>query len=450
MTISFVCAECGKKLRAPDNLAGKRIKCPACQAPASIPTPEPETEPEQDDFLSSDWLNSDAAEDPESRDERRAARARAAREREAEGADEAEDELDGLASRMVTRPRKKKSTTLKQTDSPAKKPADDNAETFHYHWVFLLALIPLTLTTVWPQESMEIRIQRLVAQQPGIEAQAEEATSLDEFVALFPGGRLPGALFPRDTLGHWGIGIFAAASYLGLLFLMFPGSGKRTRRLFFTGLFTGTVGIFMLLFFQILAAMPRGLWIGGRGLGVLIFLVLKLIGYSYRCASDPDIGFWGSFFGFTIGVGLCEELCKALPIWYYLTNAKKTGWRGACLVGLASGIGFGVSEGIMYSGDMYNGIHGAQIYLVRFLSCVSLHAMWSGSVALLMYKNQDFLDVEGFGGILAGIFYYLGAAMILHGLYDTLLKHDLGYVALLIGFGSYFWLFKLVADSRGT
>ncbi|MES2792181.1 MAG: PrsW family glutamic-type intramembrane protease [Planctomycetota bacterium] len=231
---------------------------------------------------------------------------------------------------------------------------------------------------------------------------------------------------------------------------MFPGSGKRTRRLLLTGLFTGTIGIFLLLTFQLLAALPRGFRIGGRGLGIVIFLVLHLIGYSYRCASDPDIGFWGSFFGFTVGVGLCEELCKALPIWYYLVNARKTGWRGACLVGLASGIGFGVSEGIMYSGDMYNGIYGIQIYLVRFLSCVSLHAMWSGSVALMMYKNQDFLDVEGIVGFIVGIGYYLGAVMILHGLYDTLLKHELPYVALLIGFGSYFWLFKLVADSRGT
>ena len=50
---------------------------------------------------------------------------------------------------------------------------------------------------------------------------------------------------------------------------------------------------------------------------------------------------------------------------------------------------------------MYNGIHGAKIYLVRFLSCVSLHAMWLGSVALMMYRNQDFLDTEDFGGILA-------------------------------------------------
>lgn len=448
MAISFACVECGKKLRAPDNLAGKRIKCPACQTPATVPFPETA---EDEEVLASDWLNSDAAEDPEAKAERRAARARAAREAELAKQEAATDsEQETLGSRVVSRFRKKRHAAESDADPQATRTADSDDEAFHFHWVFLLALIPLTLTTFWPQESLESRVQRLVIEQPQLAARVEQARSLDEFVALFPGERLPGALFSRNTYGHWIIGGTAAMGYLTLLFLMFPGSSKRTRRLFLTGLFTGTVGIFLLLLFQLIASIPQGLRIRGRGIGVLIFLVLQLIGYSYRCASDPTIGFWGSFFGFTIGVGLCEELCKAMPIWFYLTSARKTGWRGACLVGLASGIGFGVSEGIMYSGDMYNGIHGVQIYLVRFLSCVSLHAMWSGSVALMMYKNQDFFDAEDLGGMLGGIFYYLGGAMVLHGLYDTLLKHDLQYVALLIGFGSYFWLFRLVATSRGT
>lgn len=448
MAISFACAECGKKLRAPDNLAGKRIKCPACQTAATVPFPETA---EDDELLAADWLNSDAAEDPDAKAERRAARLRAAREAElAKQQAETDEEPETLGSRVVARFRKQKPATRDDTDPRATRAAEPDTEAFHFHWVFLLALIPLTLTTFWPQESLENRVQRLLNEQPQLAARVEQAQSLDEFVALFPGERLPGALFGRHTYGHWVIGGIAAVSYLTLLFLMFPGSGKRTRRLFLTGLFTGTIGILLLLLFQLIASLPRGLRIRGRGIGVLIFLVLQLIGFSYRCASDPTIGFWGSFFGFTIGVGLCEELCKAMPIWFYLTSARKTGWRGACLVGLASGIGFGVSEGIMYSGDMYNGIHGAQIYLVRFLSCVSLHAMWSGSVALLMYRNQDFFDMGDLGGMLGGMFYYLGAAMVLHGLYDTLLKHDLPYVALLIGFGTYFWLFQLVASSRGT
>ena len=62
------------------------------------------------------------------------------------------------------------------------------------------------------------------------------------------------------------------------------------------------------------------------------------------------------------------------------------------MVGLASGVGFGVSEGITYCGDHYNGIHGIGIYVIRFLSCVSLHALWAGSVAILIYRNRDYLE----------------------------------------------------------
>jgi hypothetical protein len=37
MTISVVCASCKAKLNIPDNLAGKRAKCPKCQVPFEIP-----------------------------------------------------------------------------------------------------------------------------------------------------------------------------------------------------------------------------------------------------------------------------------------------------------------------------------------------------------------------------------------------------------------------------
>lgn len=45
MPITFTCA-CGKTLRVPDTSAGKRAKCPACQAVVDIPAPPaPEPEP---------------------------------------------------------------------------------------------------------------------------------------------------------------------------------------------------------------------------------------------------------------------------------------------------------------------------------------------------------------------------------------------------------------------
>jgi hypothetical protein len=40
VTIRVVCSSCGKVLKAPDQLAGRRAICPACKAQVAIPAPE--------------------------------------------------------------------------------------------------------------------------------------------------------------------------------------------------------------------------------------------------------------------------------------------------------------------------------------------------------------------------------------------------------------------------
>ncbi|MBI3468688.1 MAG: hypothetical protein HY000_37270 [Planctomycetes bacterium] len=45
MPISVAC-KCGKKFQAPDNLAGKRVKCPGCQQLVVIPAPQVVADPE--------------------------------------------------------------------------------------------------------------------------------------------------------------------------------------------------------------------------------------------------------------------------------------------------------------------------------------------------------------------------------------------------------------------
>lgn len=44
MAISFSCHQCGKKLKAPDNAAGKSSKCPGCGATVTCPEPIYEAE----------------------------------------------------------------------------------------------------------------------------------------------------------------------------------------------------------------------------------------------------------------------------------------------------------------------------------------------------------------------------------------------------------------------
>jgi RsiW-degrading membrane proteinase PrsW (M82 family) len=124
---------------------------------------------------------------------------------------------------------------------------------------------------------------------------------------------------------------------------------------------------------------------------------------------------------------------------------NKQTWRGAFLWGLASGIGFGISEGIMYSQDFYNGISGSWIYVVRFISCVALHAIWSGSVGISIHQRQHLAkaeESEGWLGYLLNVLILIAVPMVLHGLYDTLLKKDLSFLALMtaaVSFGYLAW-----------
>jgi RsiW-degrading membrane proteinase PrsW (M82 family) len=217
------------------------------------------------------------------------------------------------------------------------------------------------------------------------------------------------------------------------------------------GLATATFGIVFLLGVQWIAALTDGHYLVGRSVIVLFFYIFKFIAFSYSAASDPSNGFLLSFFGFTFGVGLCEELTKALPVVFYIRGGSKLDWRGACLWGLASGIGFGVAEGIMYSSDYYNGLASGGFYFVRFISCVGLHATWGASVAIMAWRRRDWLQSDGEkGDLFVSLLYILAVPMILHGLYDTLLKREMEGTALLIALASFGWLAAVTEWTRIT
>ena len=95
------------------------------------------------------------------------------------------------------------------------------------------------------------------------------------------------------------------------------------------------------------------------------------------------------------------------------------------------------AEGIIYSGDYYNGLHAADIYLVRFVSCVALHAVWSGMAAIMLWRfRQWIIDEEGWEWFM-WVAVLLSPAIILHGLYDTLLKRDMNAGALAVALVSF-------------
>ena len=68
------------------------------------------------------------------------------------------------------------------------------------------------------------------------------------------------------------------------------------------------------------------------------------LGAMYLAALDPTAPFGASLLGHFLGVGLCEEMIKSLPVMWRIYRPDHCGWREACLWGMASGAGFGVSE----------------------------------------------------------------------------------------------------------
>jgi RsiW-degrading membrane proteinase PrsW (M82 family) len=323
------------------------------------------------------------------------------------------------------------------------------------HWFLALALIPLAINIFVPQETPEQLRERIehslenAVVDPAALASVSSGEEDDEGPDLFqflPGHKLHGAFLARDSWLQWGFAFAAAGLYLTFCCFLASDKSANPLHLLGLGLFTATGGICLLLGVQFLAtAMPLARF-RIRGIIGLLFLLLALIGASYSLANDPDTGLLLSFLGFTAGVGFCEEVCKAIPLLVYYRERNKQSWRGAFLWGLASGVGFGVAEGIMYSQSFYNGVQGWDIYVVRFVSCVALHAVWSGSVGISINQRQEVWQQEheeGWGaflGYLLAVLQLVAIPMVLHGLYDTLLKKDMNLAALATAAASFGYL----------
>jgi RsiW-degrading membrane proteinase PrsW (M82 family) len=271
--------------------------------------------------------------------------------------------------------------------------------------------------------------------------ETEEAPSLDDIFAVLPGERLSGAFLARSSIAHWFMAAVATVAYMAFfMFLAADGSAK-PRQVLAVGLFTSTVGVGFLLALQFLAAAFEGHLLIGFNIVTLLFYVVKLIALSYSAAADPENGFFVSFVGFTLGVGLCEELVKAFPLFWFRDTLRGAAWRGLFIWGLASGAGFGIAEGIIYSSAYYNGITGPGMYLVRFLSCVALHAIWTGSVAVFLYERRDSFDhCDLWYEWITPSLVVIAAPAVLHGLYDTCLKKDFNGIALLVALVSFGYL----------
>jgi RsiW-degrading membrane proteinase PrsW (M82 family) len=443
MPISITCHGCGKRLKAKDSLAGRTVACPSCGTKLVIDS--------ADDIAAA--LLRDDAEPQAAEPEAPAPSEDAAPEREAE------------PPPRRAPIRKSQGKPGGRTDVRGLPPLTTNDPPLwirHLHWLLVLSLIPLAVSllqkSVEPNLDLHVLVTIALAPEDS-RPRAEQAFdewqndkgSLENVFAVLPNHKLVGAWLPRNTLIHWLLTAGAALLFfLFLLVLTLEGSAK-AQHLLMVGVFTATVGLLFLFCVQALAEWSQRFIILPTSIVGLVFYIFWLIGFSYRAANDPSSNFFLSLMGFTFGVGLCEEICKALPVIFINSRPNNQSWRGAYLWGLASGAGFGLAEAVLYAGGFYNGISGAGIYFVRNISCVALHALWTGSAAITIHQRQRWFqeDMRWYDWIVRAIA-VVAVPMVLHGLYDTLLKKDLNALALAVAVSSFLWLAFQISRLRGA
>jgi RsiW-degrading membrane proteinase PrsW (M82 family) len=361
-------------------------------------------------------------------------------------------------------------TTRRPPSTVRRPPAAPDGWRRKARWSLFLALIPLGLYTFLSTDDLQKRIDETKKQHPDFAKRIRAKGTIDDVLETLPSKRIEGAALSRSTSAHWLMALLSALIFWEFILIVQPMGTSTSRQLWAVGIFTGTIGILMLLIIQAASIIVVRADIRG-GVAFLFFLVLRFIGYSYGAAADENSHFIASMIGFTLGVGLLEEFFKALPIFWTHSRSGTLDLRGSVVWGLATGIGFGVSEGISYSGDFYNGLYGGDIYVVRFISCVALHAVWSATVAILIWnRRRAFRALPSFHSVWGALvallmtskrrdakellsqwwrwfplaFGCLWISMVLHGFYDTVLKKGVGLAALasaMLSFALFFWLY---------
>ena len=458
MPIRIVCPGCQKTLRAAEKLAGKSVRCPGCGVAVSIPAV---SIPAANDRGAA-ATPATPANQPRLRSQARAADSagRPAPPPAPSALDWWDDfDADNPAGPVLPAP-PAAPTSRPEPVEPVRppptaagtQPVSRPAPSRFRGLAFLLVLVPLGLQMLGGADDVEARLQKMIETDPAFAAryaalEEQGAFSKQDFFAACPEGRIVGAHLAHDTHVHWVYAAVAAVALLAAVRLLFQQGAATIPQLAGALAITATAGVVSLLLFQYLAELSQGAPLRGRGIIGIVFLIVKLIGFSYRAALDPETGFLLSLFGFTLGVGLCEEFIKLIPA----TGLMKPGgndWRGACVLGLASGIGFGVAEGVMYSGDLYNGVSTGGIYLTRFVSCVGLHAIWTAAAAVQGAHQWRSFESSDMTETMTAAVKAIAVPALLHGLYDTLLKRDMAIWALVVALISFAWLVAVIEYAR--
>ncbi len=128
--------------------------------------------------------------------------------------------------------------------------------------------------------------------------------------------------------------------------------------------------------------------------------------------------FFVKYFGFVAGVGVFEELTKALPLFFLMRNAKEPIIpQTLVFYGLMSGIGFGVFEGVLYQTSLNSTLAYNDAFfmnIARLTSLPFLHAIWCGIAGyFIAFANLYPLFRRGL------LVLAIAIPALLHGSYDV-------------------------------
>jgi RsiW-degrading membrane proteinase PrsW (M82 family) len=127
--------------------------------------------------------------------------------------------------------------------------------------------------------------------------------------------------------------------------------------------------------------------------------------------------------GFVFGVGVLEEICKALPVYVLLLRpGKLNDPHTSAFYGAMSGLGFAIAEGaaysLLYALGLFTGHLGISSYVaastIRFVSLPLFHAMLAGIVGY-------FMGLAAINPSRQGALLFIGIAIsaTIHGFYNT-------------------------------
>jgi protease PrsW len=153
-------------------------------------------------------------------------------------------------------------------------------------------------------------------------------------------------------------------------------------------------------------------------------------------AAINQMGLLPRLVGFIFGVGVLEEVCKALSVYIFLVRGRQIDPLTSAFYGSMSGLGFAIAEAVSYSVRYALGLAAAGLtsesfssYIilntVRFVSLPLIHAIWAGIVGY-------FLGLASINPARQTSIIFIGVAVaaVLHGLYDSFAGSLLGLAVL--------------------